>query len=335
MRGVVKFKSNFSTNQVEFLDLVISIKDGKLKTNLFVKPSNAQLYLDYNSNHPKHCKTGIIYGQALRILERCSDGVDANLHLENLRGKLLDRNYPQETIDKQFERALGKDRKTMIFQNRKKKNVGDKKVRLIFTQNQANPPIHQWLRESRKLLTRNERAKEVGGNVQIAYRQPKNVKQLVSGASGRRGQSQMEDDSGCTKCGKCHACKVIAEGRKFTSTNTKKVYTIRQKVNCNSSYIVYLGTCQKCKGQYVGKSTQQFKRRHSGHKSEIKRQYGGLGHHYGGDRGCGYENLSLQVIEKVREGDQARLAERETYWQNQLRCYVENEGQAHCYRKEL
>ena len=323
MRGVVKFKSNFSTNQVEFLDLVISIKDGKLKTNLFVKPSNAQLYLDYNSNHPKHCKTGIIYGQALRILERCSDGVDANLHLENLRGKLLDRNYPQETIDKQFERALGKDRKTMIFQNRKKKNVGDKKVRLIFTQNQANPPIHQWLRESRKLLTRNERAKEVGGNVQIAYRQPKNVKQLVSGASGRRGQSQMEDDSGCTKCGKCHACKV------------KKVYTIRQKVNCNSSYIVYLGTCQKCKGQYVGKSTQQFRRRHSGHKSEIKRQYGGLGHHYGGDRGCGYENLSLQVIEKVREGDQARLAERETYWQNQLRCYVENEGQAHCYRKEL
>ena len=76
-------------------------------------------------------------------------------------------------------------------------------------------------------------------------------------------------------------------------------------------------------------------RRHSGHKSEIKRQYGGLGHHYGGDRGCGYENLSLQVIEKVKEGDQARLAERETYWQNQLRCYVENEGRAHCYRKEL
>ena len=118
MRGEVKFKSNFSTNQVEFLDLVISIKDGKLKTNLFVN-------LDYNQ---KHCKTGIIYGQALRILDRCSD---ANLHLENLRGKLLNRNYPQKSIDEQFERALGKDRKTLIFQNiRRRKNVGDKKVRL-------------------------------------------------------------------------------------------------------------------------------------------------------------------------------------------------------------
>jgi hypothetical protein len=113
---------------------------------------------------------------------------------------------------------------------------------------------------------------------------------------------------------------VITEGKKFTSTNTKKLYTIRQKVDCNSSCIVYLGTCKKCRGQYVGKSTQPVKRRHSGHKSEIKRQYGGLCHHYGGAKGCGYEYLSLQIIEKVREGGQAMLAERELYWQNQIRC---------------
>ena len=52
----------------------------------------------------------------------------------------------------------------------------------------------------------------------------------------------MEEDAGCLKCGKYHACQVINEGRKFTSTN--KVYTIRRKVNCNSSFLVYLGTCK-------------------------------------------------------------------------------------------
>ena len=44
----------------------------------------------------------------------------------------------------------------------------------------------------------------------------------------------------------------------------------------------------------------------------------GLGHHYGGSEGCGYNNLSLHIIEKVKGGDAPRLAERELFWQNQL-----------------
>ena len=111
MKGVVKFKSNFSTEKVEFLDLIISKEEGKLKTNLFIKPSNLQLFLDFKSNHPKHCKIGIVYGQALRIIERCSDLSDANLHLEKLKGKLLERNYPVEVVDTQFDRAKKQTRR--------------------------------------------------------------------------------------------------------------------------------------------------------------------------------------------------------------------------------
>ena len=83
----------------------------------------------------------------------------------------------------------------------------------------------------------------------------------------------------------------------------------------------------------MGKSTTPFKKRHSNHKREIQNIIGGLGHHYGGD-GCGYENISIQLIERVEEGDQRALVEREIFWQNQLRCYVQNGGHAHCFRKE-
>ena len=86
--GVIKFKFEFSTEMVEFLDLQIMIENSKLETNLFIKPSNQQLYLDFYSNHPKPCKEGIIYGQALRILERCSKPEDAVQHLDNLKSKL-------------------------------------------------------------------------------------------------------------------------------------------------------------------------------------------------------------------------------------------------------
>jgi hypothetical protein len=136
----------------------------------------------------------------------------------------------------------------------------------------------------------------------------------------------------------------LSEGKFFESTNTGKRYTIKEKITCDSTFIIYLGTCKKCKGQYIGKSTQPFKRRHSGHKQEIKNLIGGLGHHYGGPKGCGYENISIneniyenisiKIIEKIEEGDHSRLAKREVYWQHQMRCYVQNGRGGHCYRKE-
>ena len=101
---------------------------------------------------------------------------------------------------------------------------------------------------------------------------------------------------------------------------------MRQRVNCDSQFVIYFGTCNCCGGQYVGKSTQQFKRRHSGHKQEIKNKIGGLGHHYGGSRGCGYANLSMQIIEQVEIGNHEKLGRREVFWQNQLRCLVQNGG---------
>ena len=126
----------------------------------------------------------------------------------------------------------------------------------------------------------------------------------------------------------------MIEGKEFKSKNTGKIYRIREKISCSSEFIVYLANCQKCGGQYVGKSSQQFKRRHSGHKQEIKNKIGGLGQHYGGNQGCGYESLRVIIIEKVETGNHEQLGRREIYWQNQLRCFTQNGGNAQCRRKE-
>ena len=90
--GVVKFQ--YLTEMVEFLDFQIFVENGRLETNLFIKPSNLQLYLDYLSNHPEPCKQGVVYGQALRIVERCSKIGDRYHHLENLKAKLQKTKLP-------------------------------------------------------------------------------------------------------------------------------------------------------------------------------------------------------------------------------------------------
>ena len=118
--GVIKFKYEYSTEMVEFLDLQIMVENGKLETNLYIKPSNLQLYLDYFSNHPEPCKEGLVYGQAIRILERCSKAEDRDKHFENLRSKLQEQNYPDEIIRKKFSEARKKSRGELIHQERNK-----------------------------------------------------------------------------------------------------------------------------------------------------------------------------------------------------------------------
>ena len=142
MPGAIKFTYEYSVEKIEFLDLEIHIKDGRLSTNLFVKPNNQQLYLDFTSNHPLPCRKSIAYGQALRIIERCSSEKDRDSHLCKLGEKLRERNYPQTIIANQFENAKCKSRKQLLNQRRVNRGENNK-IRLIFTHNENGPPPPQ------------------------------------------------------------------------------------------------------------------------------------------------------------------------------------------------
>ena len=116
------------------------------------------------------------------------------------------------------------------------------------------------------------------------------------------------------------SCPILEEGQNFKSTNTGKRYRIRQNLTCDSDLV----TCKRCKGQYVGKSKTVFKKRHSNHKCEIRNKIGGLGHHYVVSSPCGYEDLSIKLIKQVEVKTMDFLAERELFWQHQIRAYVQN-----------
>ena len=220
-----------------------------------------------------------------------------------MKEKLIERSYPEQLIEKNFDKARKRNRKDLINQPRRQKKKDDK-VRMITTYNEGNPPFHQWIREGKKLLERNEKAKEMGNRIQLSTRQPKNLRRMVSASNFVEGGPDPPTQRGCFKCNKCRvACPILKEGNRFISTNTGKSYMIEHHLTCDSSWVVYLGTCKGCKGQYVGKSTTKFKVRHSNHKQEVKRNYGGLGHHYGGVNGCGYDQISIQIIEQVEVGN--------------------------------
>ena len=143
--------------------------------------------------------------------------------MENLRKKFIERKYPTELVESQFEKAKLKDRKAIIFQERKKKNKGDKKVRLIFTHNRGNPPLHKWMRDSKTFLV-STRGKEFGRNMQIAGCNNSQVEV-------EWGQTKPPNEAGSFKCNHCRvSCPILEETRRFRSTNTDRSYPIKQKM---------------------------------------------------------------------------------------------------------
>ena len=62
--------------------------------------------------------------------------------------------------------------------------------------------------------------------------------------------------------------------------------------------------------------------RHSiGHRQEILSLSTSVGRHFAT---CGLENMQIQIIDSVKEGEHMALLNLEGYWQNILTTFVEN-----------
>ena len=69
----LKFKMTVGENdKLTFLDLRITLKNNKLFTTVYSKPTSSQLYLQADSIHPKPTFTGIQKGVSLRLRRICS-----------------------------------------------------------------------------------------------------------------------------------------------------------------------------------------------------------------------------------------------------------------------
>ena len=59
MHSSIKFTTNWSKTSKGFLDLTVSITEGIIETDLYVKPSDSHQYLLSSSYHPFYCKKGM------------------------------------------------------------------------------------------------------------------------------------------------------------------------------------------------------------------------------------------------------------------------------------
>ena len=84
---------------VPFLDIQYCFDiHGQLQTDLYVKPTDACSYLNFNSAHPRHTFSGIVYSQCLRLRWIINDQTRLSGRLDELLAAFVKSGYPKELI---------------------------------------------------------------------------------------------------------------------------------------------------------------------------------------------------------------------------------------------
>ena len=68
----------------------------------------------------------------------------------------------------------------------------------------------------------------------------------------------------------CFCCQQLISTATFKNNQTNKTFKIYHRVNCKSSFVIYLLECYICNIQYVVKSEKPFNIRLNNHRKDVK-----------------------------------------------------------------
>ena len=309
----LQFTMEIGGSSLHFLDLMITITGNKLKTSIYSKPTDAHLYLNAKSSHPKSQILGIARGVALRLRRICSDYDDFCDKSKEYCEYLIGCGHNREHVLKAFNEIGNMTRKDA--RKRKQKKEGNYCV-FISKFNPRVPNIHKIFQKYRSVIDSDERAKQIlpEETLRVAYKRDKNLKELLAPSNPYKGGEKVISGSGCSACtaSRCDCChNFLLVGSSFCSTATGRTYTIRMPLTCTSQNVVYLAHCLTCNLQGVG-STINFKSRLANYKSHIKKKKRtcNIVNHFidchGGDHG----SLKFMIIDQHHDN----VRSRENFW---------------------
>ena len=119
----IKFTFVSSNTSVPFLDTLTELKNGRIETQIYSKPTDTHSYLLPTSCHAPHTFKSIPYSQAIRIRRICSTPETTNTHLCSLTHHLTDRGYNPTHISDQIDKAKLLDRTSLLTYKQKKQLI--------------------------------------------------------------------------------------------------------------------------------------------------------------------------------------------------------------------
>ena len=74
-----------SKEKINFLDVIIKIKEGRVTDDCYCKRIDGHQYFYYNSYYADHAKRSIIFSKTLQLKRICSEKNNPNVQIEALK----------------------------------------------------------------------------------------------------------------------------------------------------------------------------------------------------------------------------------------------------------
>ena len=301
----IKFTSEISHQSINFLNTTLTLKDGKISTTLYCKPTDAHNYLLFSSSHPKHCKEGIPYSQFLRVRRICSNIEDYDTNSAMLSDHFLRRGYPHTLILESSLKARSQNRAILLAPRLPISQPTNENTDIfaVTTFNPGNRAFSSIIKNNWDTLSRGQSTRNLHQRkILFGYRRPKNIRDFLVKAQLPKtlpSPDQIREKKKCTTK-KCRYCPRLNLSGRIKCHFNGRSYSTMTQIDCKSNNLIYCLSCKRCQKQYVGQTKRRLIDRMQNHFLSVtsQDQNTAVGAHFSSNNDhSGLDDLHIHVLE--------------------------------------
>ena len=251
---------------INFLDVKYRFINCELDTDLFFKPTDAHRFLHYNSAHPNHTFSSVVFSQGLRYLRIISDRLVLRFRLNDLTKFFIDCGYPVKLVTEVLADVYKKTR-CLNYNNNSVSNAPFM-IPWVTTYGPGIEEVKRFTKGINSALGSSPIFSDAKTPIiQPVTRRGPSIKDMLF----KQRDLVLNTGKGfiTTKCDRirCKSCCLMS--------NKTNIYINNTEISCAggtciSNNVIYHAHCKLCNLSYFGKTTMPLANRINGHFSGIK-----------------------------------------------------------------
>lgn len=328
-KSSIRFTNMCSKKEVNFLDMTVSLVDGRLVTDLYTKSVDTHSYLHAKSFHPPSLISSLPKTQFIRIRRICTNTRDYKRHANDFIQFFIHRGFRKDKLQRLADEIGATDRNSLLQPKRRVNENLDKHSRVVLSLK-----WHPRLRFLPKLMhTLYDRFSTEYPSLKrtfveppiVAFRKNRTIRDILVRAKSTPTplQHQTNVNQGAS------ARFSLSSASTLTNVNTGvTVNTINSQSSVHDCDVVYAAECTRCHQLYVGQTKQKLFLRFTGHRSDTANHPDRCElplHFHESSSGCNFDtDLQIHVLQKGVTGSRAAREAEEDKWILKLGCLSPN-----------